>query len=268
MIVPWEGAVPPCCLYGNLYFVGTIPASVHLIDTGAGLILLDTGFPQSLYLVLESIRKLGFDPGNIKYIINTHGHYDHLGATRALVEMTGAKTFLGRLDEGYATGELDLSLAAEMGFNFYKHERFQPDVLLDDGSVIELGNTRIRCKHTPGHTPGTMSFFFSVHGPDGDKTAGMFGGSGFNTLSCAYMKTSPLLTGMRRAMRQSIDALMHEKVDIHVGNHVANNDTVGRIRAVLAGNRNAFVDPTEWQRFLLEKQDELEMLEQEDPEQK
>ena len=63
---PWKGYIEPFRIFGNLYFVGTVPASSHLIDTGEGLILLDSGYQESLYLVLESIRKLGFDPADIR----------------------------------------------------------------------------------------------------------------------------------------------------------------------------------------------------------
>ena len=106
---PWEGYMEPFRLWGNIYFVGTKPASTHIIDTGEGLIMIDPGYQHSLYLVLENMRKLGLDPMDIKYIVHTHGHIDHCGATRALVEMTGAKTFIGEPDKDYVNGVLDLS---------------------------------------------------------------------------------------------------------------------------------------------------------------
>ena len=107
---PWEGYVKPFRIFGNLYFIGTHPASTHLIDTGDGLILIDPGYPLSLYLVLENMRELGFSPYDIKYIINTHGHYDHCGATRALAELTHAKTFLGAADLSFVNGDTALHL--------------------------------------------------------------------------------------------------------------------------------------------------------------
>ena len=265
MIIPYEGAVKPFRIYGNCYFVGTIPASSHLIDTGEGLILIDPGFPQSLYLVLESIRELGFDPHDIRYIINTHGHYDHLGATRALTEMTGAKTFLGRADADYANGKVNLTWAEELGYRYEKHEFFQPDVLLDDGAVIQLGDTGIRCRHTPGHTPGTMSFFLTLHGKRGDKAAGMFGGNGVNTLRRDFLVKHPELKVLRQAYRDSVAKLMTEKVDIHLGNHVGNNDTLRRGKEVLDGNYDAFLDPGDWRRFLQSRLRELDEIETKEP---
>ena len=103
-ITPWKGAFPPFKVFGNLYFVGTDPASTHVIDTGDGLIMLDTGYQHSLYLVLDGMYRLELDPRQLKYILLTHGHIDHLGAARALVELTGAKTAIGEEDRCYANG--------------------------------------------------------------------------------------------------------------------------------------------------------------------
>ena len=141
MAHPWKGATAPFRIFGNLYFVGTVPASTHVIDTGAGLIMVDPGYPQSLYLVIDNMYRLGLDPHDIKIIVVTHGHYDHLGAVRALVEMTGAKTYIGKEDATYATGEEDLTWAKELGTEYY--EAFRPDVLMSHGDVIDLNRQNI-----------------------------------------------------------------------------------------------------------------------------
>ena len=86
--------VPPFRMIGNLYFVGTVEASSHLIDTGDGLILIDTGYNNTLYLLIDSIYKLGFKPTDVKYIINTHWHHDHVEGTQAFSQLSGAIYFL------------------------------------------------------------------------------------------------------------------------------------------------------------------------------
>lgn len=249
MELPWQGYVEPFRIYGNLYFVGTRPAPNHLIDTGEGLILLDTGYPQSLYLVVDAIWRLGFSPDQIKMIVHTHGHYDHLGGTRALVELTGAKTYLGRQDASYADGSENLTWADLLGFEY--KESFVPDVLLEDGDVIRLGNTEIRCVHTPGHTPGTFSFFFDVYGEEGTKRCGLFGGVGFNSMELSFLDARGLSHGCRADFVRSCRRLKGESIDLFLGNHNHDNDMVGKRRRMLAGERNPFLDTGgEWLAFL------------------
>ena len=71
---PWKFAVAPFRVIGNVYYVGNSNVSSHLIDTGDGLILLDTAFPQTVYLLLESIRRLGFDPVPVAIVDDENEH--------------------------------------------------------------------------------------------------------------------------------------------------------------------------------------------------
>lgn len=248
MNTPWTGKVKPFRIYGNLYFVGTEPASSHLIATEDGLILLDSGYPQSLYLVLESIWELGFDPRDIRYIIHSHGHYDHLGATRALLGITQAKTFLGAEDVDYANGKLDLTWAKELGHVYY--ETFEPDVALHDSDMIRLGSTEIKCLSTPGHTPGTFSFFFDVQENGHTRRAGMFGGAGINSMSKDFLDAYGLSYDCRDKFFGSLEKLKKEPVDIPLGNHVGCNDTLGKVERLHEGKENPFIAPQEWPIFL------------------
>ncbi len=244
---PWTGAFEPLKIFGNLYFVGTVPASSHLIDTGEGYILLDSGYQQSLYLVLHSIYKLGLDPMKIRYIVHTHGHIDHMGATRALVEMTGAKTFIGRADREYANGTLDLSYAKELGMTFT--ETFEPDVLLDDGDTVTLGNTTLTAVSTPGHTPGATSYFFDV--TDGERTvrAALHGGMGINTMCREFLDKYGLSYDCREKFAAAMDRLAEMKADLFLGNHMQHNDTTGKAKRVAAGESDAFIVPGEWSAY-------------------
>lgn len=258
---PWTGYVPPFRIFGNLYFVGTIPASTHLIDTGDGLIVIDPGYPQSLYIVIHNVCALGFKISDIRYIVCTHGHYDHLGAAKALAELTGAKTFIGRKDAPYANGTVDLTWAKELGAEY--HEAFEPDVLLEDEDVIRLGNTEILCKSAPGHTPGTMAFFFGVTDGKTVYRAGMHGGVGRNSMQKSFLNKYGLSAQTREQFVPALDRLANEHVDILLGNHVDNNDTVGKSKRI-TDEYNPFINPAEWKEFLEKtKQKYYQMIEQE-----
>ncbi len=244
----WEQYIPPYHIYGNLYFAGSRDGSTHIIDSKDGLVLIDSGYPQTLYLLLENIRALGFDPQNIRHIIHSHGHYDHLGATRALIELYHPTTYLGARDLDYATGLRDLTFARELGYRFV--ETFTPDVLLQDGDCITIGGTTFDFMATPGHTEGTMSIFFDVTGDMGVKRAAMHGGAGMNSLSLAFLDKYGLPHSLRAEFLEGLDRADREHVDIHVGNHIGSNNMYEKLRRREAEGGNPFVDPDDWHSFL------------------
>ncbi len=224
----YEGGIEPFKIIGNTYFVGTTPASSHLIDTGDGLILIDTGYADTLFMLVDSIYKLGFSPYDIKYIIHTHWHGDHTEGTAALAHITGAKTFIGEKD----------------GEKVKKH--FNPDVLLSDGDVVSLGNTNIEVMETPGHTVGTISLFYETE-EDGVKyQVGTFGGAGANTLVPERFD----YPGCREGYLNSLNKLRKRNVDVFLGNHVWNNDTERKGDLLRETGENLFIDKNIWGEFL------------------
>jgi len=245
---PWISYLEPFQIADNLYFVGCEAASSHLITTEEGHILIDTGYPQNLYLVIDAIYKLGFNPRDIKYILHSHGHYDHLGGTKALVELTGAKTYLGAGDVEYANGTVDLTWAKELGCEYY--EAFEPDVIMHDGDVIRLGSTEIEVVETPGHTPGTVSFFFDVTYEGKIYRAGMHGGVGTNSMTTDFLQKYNLSTNCRQLFFEGLEKLKQKKVDVFLGNHVWNNQTLQKLERMKAGEHNPFINSEEWIPFL------------------
>lgn len=225
---PWLGKIKPFKILNNVYFVGTYQASCHLIDTGKGLIMIDPGYSATAYLVKDSICQLGFKLQDIKYIINTHHHKDHIQATAEFVNLSGAKSLLGRYDVEKAS------------------TYFTPDIIVDDGDTLTLGNTTIRFLHTPGHTKGTISFFFDAVENGKTYHVGSFGGAGLNTMK----KETFDFEGCREAYFNSLERLRKEKVDVFLGNHTWNNDTFTKAQKLFETGENAFIDDTIWLKFL------------------
>ena len=240
--------IAPFRMLGNLYFIGSRAVSVHLIDTGDGLILIDTGYPNMWEQILTSMRSLGFDPADIRILLHSHGHYDHIGSTAEFKALSGAKTCISRIDNEIVNGKRNLSWADELGYPVLPP--FDCDVLLEDGDVVELGDTRIRCLLTPGHTGGTLSFFFDVQ--DGDRTlrCAMHGGVGTNSMEAAFLDKYGLSHECREIFRRDLHRLAEMQVDVVLGNHPDQNDTEGKLARIRAGEEYACVDPDEWPRFL------------------
>ena len=222
------GYMEPFMIAQGVYFVGTYQASTHLIDTGDGLILIDPGYSSTAHIVVDSIHRLGFDPRDIKYILNTHWHGDHVEATAALRDLCGAKTVIGKDD-------------AERAERYFK-----PDILVSDGDVLELGNIRMELLITPGHTKGTVSPFFEITDGGNVYRVGMFGGAGVNTLA----RGSFDFEGCRRAYLESVLRLKKERVDVFIGNHTWNNGTYEKFIENKKDGKNRFIDSEEWGKFL------------------
>lgn len=238
----------PFRMLENVYFVGGRDVSVHIIDTGCGLIMIDSGYPHMRGMILENIHAVGLDIRDLKIILHSHGHYDHIGSTQAFKEMSGAKTYISRIDNEIVNGHQDHSWATELG-----HDRLPPfecDVLLEDGDVVELGDTRIRCVLCPGHTEGTFAFFFDTVDHGRALTCAMHGGIGTNSLERDFLNKYHLPFSLRDEFREGLHRLRGVHVDVVLGNHPDQNDTEGKRERLIAGDADAFIDPEEWQRFL------------------
>lgn len=260
---PWMWDVAPFRIADNLYYVGNKDVSCHLFDTGEGLLLLDTSYTQASYLLLESIRELGFDPHDIKWIFHSHGHIDHFGCTRMLVEKYGCTTYFPEVDLPLLNEKADLNWAEEFGQNYEPpyDTFFIPDVLVRPGDVLQFGNTKVEIYDAGGHTPGTLALRFTL--PSGLKAA-MHGGIGVNTLSSAYSKKKNIGTTWRDAFIRNVRALYDLEVDIVLGNHPEQSKTFEKMQR-LGGEKNPFVDSKEWNRMLAACEKRYHKLQENDP---
>lgn len=244
-------------MYGNLYFIGNSRVSVHLIKTECGLVMIDTGYPDMYEQILDSMNILGFQPKDICAIFHSHGHIDHFGCTLQLKELSGAKTYISRLDNDIVNGTYDLSWANELGYE--RLPFFECEVLIEDGDIFKFGNTTIRCRLTPGHTEGVLSFFINIEEDGQSIVAAMHGGVGMNSLSADFLNHYHLSFDCRERFREGLHELSKEHVDLVLGNHPYQNDTEGKLVKAFSGTKN-LIDPTEWKRFLITTEEKLNAL--------
>ncbi len=232
---------------GNLYFVGTKDSATHLLDTGEGLLLFDTGYPNMQDFLPESITKLGFDPKEIRYIFHTHGHFDHFGATRRLKEISGASTCISGIDACLLRAKPEMALCHYMPDISMEipEEVLHPDRELEDGEILTIGKTRVHCILTPGHTPGAMSYEISVQENDQEYTALLCAGVGFNTLNIDFIKETGL--NWREDFERSLTIWKGMKPDIFLGNHTPQSKTLER-----KAEGKSFVDREAWPSYIAE----------------
>lgn len=219
------GDVKPFRLCGNIYYVGSKRYSCHIIDTGDGLVMIDNGYEKNAAQIVESMAMLGFKPEDVKILLVSHEHKDHFDATPFIfTKEQMPKIYVG------ARGASALP------------QYFRPDVLMHDGDIIELGNTKILCRETPGHALGVISFFFDVEENGKTYRAGMFGGNGIWQMSKKYMAARGLTENQKQMFFDSIKMLRNEHVDVPLGNHPPCNRTLEKIAKLQTSGVNLFID--------------------------
>jgi metallo-beta-lactamase class B len=152
----WNKPQEPFQIFGNTWYVGTAGLGAILVVTDEGLILIDGALSQSARLIVQNIRQLGFDPVNIKYLLNSHAHFDHAGGLGALQRYSDAKVFVSAASlSPLSSGNVDTE---DPQYGFGENANEFPPVLnvsvIADGDSVSLGNTTLTAHYTPGHTPG------------------------------------------------------------------------------------------------------------------
>jgi metallo-beta-lactamase class B len=152
----WNQPQKPFHIFGNTYYVGVMGLSSILIASNDGLILLDGDLPQSATLIDDNISALGFSVKDIRYIVNSHVHYDHAGGIAALQRASNAIVAASPASvRALQTGSLQQD---DPQYGFSKKETSFPLVknirVIADGESLRVGDIEITAHFTPGHTPG------------------------------------------------------------------------------------------------------------------
>ena len=147
-----EFTVPskPFHIIGNFYYVGTKQLSSFLIVTAEGHVLLDAGLEQAVPLIRANVEELGFHFRDIKILINSHAHFDHVGGDRDVRDATGARVMVMFEDaEEVRRGHPEFALG---------WKGCPVDRVLRDGDTVSLGSTTLMAHLTPGHTKGCTTW--------------------------------------------------------------------------------------------------------------
>jgi metallo-beta-lactamase class B len=161
--------VEPVKVFDNLYFVGEKEYSAWAVTTSEGIILLDTIWAYSVEDEIDGgLRKLGFDPAQIKYALVTHGHIDHVGGARYLQDHFGTRIIMSAADWDLVDQSRRIS------------PKPKRDMVATDGQKLTLGDTTLTFYLTPGHTLGTVSVLIPVKDNGKPHLVAEWGGTGFN----------------------------------------------------------------------------------------
>ncbi len=236
----WKRPTPPARVVGPIHYVGTYGLAVYLVTTPAGHILIDGGVPGSGPDIVRSIELAGFKPADVKILLTTQAHYDHVGTLAYLKQATGGRVLVMKGDEGLLAsgGKTDYLFASQPAYHF---PAVEADEVIEDGRVVTLGPVSLTARHTPGHTPGTTTWTMTVR-EGGESWRVAFAGSTFVNPGTRLVK-DPSYPGIEADYRLSFARLEALPVDIMLAAHAQAFDFQGkRERATTEGPR-AFVDP-------------------------
>lgn len=153
----WSDPAPPARIFGNTYYVGTCGITVLLVTGPEGHVLIDGATEAAVPSIMANIRSLGFEPRDVKLIVGTHEHYDHMGGFAALKAATGARLMVREpARAAVETGKVD---AADPQFGII--EGMTPvavDATYKHGEVLRMGDVALTAVASPGHTAGGTSW--------------------------------------------------------------------------------------------------------------
>ena len=234
----WSRPTAPFHVAGPVWYVGTEGLGVYAIVTRAGTILVSGPLAQSAGLVERNLATIGVQPRQIKWILNSHAHFDHAAAFAELRRWSGAKLVASAGDASA------LRRGRHEADNTNGHTRFAPvpvDRIVRDGEQVRVGDVALTAVLTPGHTPGCTTWTMPAI-ERGRRLTVVFPCS--VTVAGNRLIGNRAYPGIVADYRRSFDRLATLPADIVLPMHPDQVDLLGQARRRDAGAVDAFVDPS------------------------
>ena len=239
----------PYKVIGNIYYVGSIDVSAHIIATSQGLILLDTGTVDMVPMITSGIQKLGFRTSDVRIMLSSHAHWDHVEGHAAIKKITGGQIMAIGEDAAAIEAGKDNSALGGDGWAPVRVDR-----VLQDGDTVTLGDMTLTAHHTPGHTKGCTTWTTSVNEGGRSYSVVFVGGTGVNegVRLTGNTRHPTIIEDYARTFR----VLKALQPDVFLGQHGNMYDMQGkRARQQAGGVGNPFVDPEGYRRFVAQQEE-------------
>ena len=248
----WSQPTEPFRVVGTVHFVGTTELGVYLITSSEGHVLIDGGVPAAGPVIEASIRKLGLDPKEIRILLTTQAHFDHVGSMAYFKKLSGARVEVmdGDVPVLESGGKKDYLFGPEPQYHF---EPVKVDRVLKDGDAVTLGGARLTAKRTPGHTPGSTTWTMTAD-EKGTKYQVVFAASaGINPGT--HLVTNPSYPGIADDYAYTLKTLAAMTPGIFLGSHTGFFKMEEKRAALLGGKTpHPFVDAEGWRTYVASRQ--------------
>jgi metallo-beta-lactamase class B len=243
----WDDPFPPHRIADNLYYVGSKGLSTYLVTSPSGHILINASFERTIPIIRGNVEKLGFKLSDVKIILSSHAHDDHVGGLALLKELTGAKVYIMEGDE---------KVVAAGGKGQYKYtDLWKPckvDKVLKDGDVVELGGMKLYAHLTPGHTRGNTTWTIPVKDQGKALNAVIIGSPNVNPgFELVNNKSYP---EMAADYARTFRVLKSLDCDIFLGAHGLYYGMAEKHKKLKPGDPNPFIDPKGYREYVAERE--------------
>jgi metallo-beta-lactamase class B len=239
----WTEPLEPFRIADGLYYVGTVGLSAYLVTSSDGHILIDAPLRENVPLVLANIRKLGFDPEDIRIQLASHAHFDHVGGLAEMLDATGAELILSAADAEFVTRGADFGL----GTDGYTAAR--PARTIGHLEAVLVGNVELTAHLTPGHTPGCTTWSGEVE-IEGEQLTFVSVCSLSILGNYRIVGDQPTYAGQGADYCRSLAHLRSLSPDIFLGAHGSWFRMGEKLEALRSGNPRAFVGGGEYEAYL------------------
>jgi metallo-beta-lactamase class B len=252
----WSDSCQPFRIAGNLYYVGTFDLGCYLLATPKGHILINTGLAESVPMIKKNMQQLGFKMADIKILLTTQAHFDHVAGMADIKKQTGAKMMVD---------EKDAQVLADGGNSDYymggKGPLFLPvkaDKLLKDHDIISLGGTKLELLHHPGHTKGSCSYLVTVK--DEKKSYTVLIANIPTILSDTKMSGMPGYPGISKDFAYTLESMKKVQFDLWVASHASQFNMHGKRKAGDAYNPEAFAGRSDYDAVIAAREADYKKL--------
>jgi len=247
----WTTPIAPFRIMGNLYYVGSKDLAAYLIVTPEGDILINANLESSPAQIKTSVEKLGFRMKDIKILLNSHAHWDHVAGSAKMKKMTGAKFEV--MDGDVAV--VESGGAKDFAYPTTHYPATKVDRILHDGDRVSLGGTVLVAHKTPGHTRGCTTWTMQIL--DRGKTENVVIVGSWNVNAefrlVDHPKKPASYPGIAADYRKSFAIWKALPCDIFLGAHGGYFNMLDKLKRV-ESDPDVWIDPQGYQAAVAERQ--------------